>query len=170
MNAQTAVVLGATGFIGNMVVEELVKDSNFTTVRLLVRKPIPASHVKVQVVVTDFSNAEKFAADLGKGDCIFCCIGTTMKNVKGDKTLYRSIDYGIATDAAAFGLKAGFTKYLLVSSVGANAASSNFYVKLKGETEEAVKAMNYPALHILRPSFLMGERKEFRLLEFFAKG
>ena len=169
MNKQTAVVLGATGMVGNYVVEQLITDNSFSKVRLLVRKAIPKPHEKVQVVVTNFSNPTQFKMDLGKGDCIFCCVGTTLKKVHGNKVLYRSIDYDIAVDAARLGKAAGFKKYLLVSSVGARATSKNFYIKLKGEIEEAVKKIGFASTYIFRPSFLMGGRKEFRAGEFVAK-
>ena len=169
MNEQTAVVLGATGMVGNYVVEQLITDNSFSTVRLLVRKAIPKPHEKVQVVVTNFSNPTQFKMDLGKGDCIFCCVGTTLKKVHGNKELYRTIDYDIAVDAARFGKEAGFKKYILVSSVGAKAASKNFYIRLKGEIEVALKSIGFSSTHIFRPSFLMGDRKEFRLGEFVAK-
>ncbi|MCY7421265.1 MAG: NAD(P)H-binding protein [Chitinophagaceae bacterium] len=169
MNEQTAVVLGATGLIGNYVVQQLIKDPTFTTVRLLVRKPIPQPHEKVQVVVSNFSNPTQFKMDLGKGDCIFCCVGTTLKKVGGDKEHYRTVDYDIAVHAARFGKEAGFKKYLLVSSVGARASSKNFYSRLKGEIEGAIQNIGLSSTHIFRPSFLMGDRKEFRPGELAAK-
>ena len=169
MNEQTAVVLGATGMVGSNVVQQLIKNNSFSTIRLLVRKAIPKPHEKVQVVVTNFANPTQFRMDLGKGDCIFCCVGTTLKKVEGNKELYRSIDFDIAVDAARLGKDAGFKKYLLVSSVGARVSSKNFYIKLKGEIEEAVKKIGFQSTYIFRPSFLMGNRKEFRLVEFAAK-
>ena len=155
--------------IGNCVVQQLIKDPTFTSVRLLVRKPLPQHHAKVQVVVTNFSNPTQFKMDLGKGDCIFCCIGTTLKKVAGDKERYRTIDFDIAIHAARFGKDAGFKKYLLVSSVGAKASSKNFYIRLKGEIEEAIQHIGLSSTHIFRPSFLLGIRKEFRLGELAAK-
>ena len=155
--------------VGNCVVERLILDNNFSLVRLLVRKPIPKPHEKVQVVVTNFSNPTQLKMDLGKGDCIFCCVGTTLKKVEGNKELYRSIDFDIAVDVARLGKDAGFKKYLLVSSVGARESSKNFYIRLKGEIEEAVKKTGFSSTYIFRPSFLMGSRKEFRLIEFAAK-
>jgi len=104
---------------------------------------------------------------VGNGDVIFCCIGTTMKNVKGDKTLYRKIDFDIPVKAAKWGINNNFSQYLLVSAIGANAGSSNFYVKLKGEVEDAISPLNYSSLHIFRPSLLMGNRKEQRGMEKF---
>jgi uncharacterized protein YbjT (DUF2867 family) len=170
MQAQTAVVLGATGFIGRHLISELVNDPAFSKVRLLVRKAIVYEHEKVEVAVTDFSKMEDYKARLGTGDSIFCCIGTTMKKVQGDKAAYRKIDFDIPVNAATIGRQAGFTRYILVSSVGANASASNFYLQLKGQVEEAIAVVGFKALHIFRPSMLMGDRQEARMGESIAKG
>ena len=170
MKPQTAVVLGASGFIGGFLVQQLIADEAFETVRLLVRRPMPEPHAKVKVLVTDFSDHEAFRQELGAGDTIFCCIGTTMKHVNGDKLAYRKIDFDIAVNAAKLGKEAGFSNYVLVTAVGANAQSKNFYLRLKGEIEAAIAGWNFSSVAIFRPSSLMGERKEFRLLEWLSKG
>jgi uncharacterized protein YbjT (DUF2867 family) len=166
----TAVVLGATGFIGEQLVQQLLNDPAFSKVRILVRRPVELSHPKLDAVTVDFNLTMDYKNKLGQGDCIFCCIGTTQKQVKGDNALYRKIDFDIPVFAAKFGLNAGFKKYLLVSSVGANASSKNFYLRLKGEVENAIAAVGYPAFHVFRPSMLLGKRKEFRLAETIGKG
>lgn len=170
MQPQTVVVLGATGLVGNEVVKQLLKDDAFATVRILVRRPLAITHQKLEISIVDFDDINDFKNKLGKGDCIFCCIGTTMKKVKGDKTAYREIDHDIAVHAAELGKEAGFKTYLLVSSVGANANSNNFYLKLKGETEMDVTAVNLHSVYIFRPSFLLGDRNEVRLGEALSKG
>ena len=104
-------------------------------------------------------------SSLCTGDCIFSCIGTTSSNVKGDKVLYRSIDFDIPVNAARFGSEAGFKQYLLVSAIGADAHSRIFYSRLKGEVEEVIATFPFDGLHIFRPSLLVGERKEKRLGE-----
>lgn len=140
----------------------LLEDEYFSAVRVLARTTLSLSHPKLEVCVTDFTNPNDFHRSLGKGDIIFCCIGTTLKKVKGDKQLYRSIDYDIPLHAAQWGIDNGFTQFLVVSSVGANAGSSNFYLRLKGEMEAAIHALPYQALHIFHPSFLLGQRQEKR--------
>ncbi len=170
MQAQTAVVLGATGFIGKHLVDELKNDSAFSKVRLLVRRPVNYNDPKIEEVVTDFSNPDDFKTRLGNGDALFCCIGTTMKQVNGDKDAYRKIDFDIPVNAAKFAKQAGFSQYLLVSSVGAGKDAGNFYLQLKGEVEDAIKDLGINSFHVFRPSMLMGERKEFRLGEWLGKG
>lgn len=165
MNGQTAVVLGATGLIGSHVLKQLLQDDAFSKVRALVRRPLALQHPKLEVIVTDFSNYDQYQTNLGTGDCIFSCIGTTKANVKGDKALYRTIDFDIPVNAARFGIEAGFKQFLLVSSVGANAKSSFFYTRLKGEVENVIASFNFKSYHVFRPSFLVGERTEKRLGE-----
>lgn len=170
MQPLTAVVLGATGFIGEQLVQQLLNDAAFSKVRILVRRQVELSHAKLEVAVLDFNNLTEYRKKLGKGDCIFCCIGTTNSKVKGDKMAYRKVDFDIPVNAAKMGKDAGFTNYLLVSAVGANAASSNFYLKLKGEVENQIAHIGFESFHAFRPSMLFGKRKKFRLGETIGKG
>lgn len=165
MNGRTAVVLGATGLIGSALVEQLLKDDHFTTIRVLVRRPFPLQDAKLEVRITDFSDYETYKKNLGTGDCIFSCVGTTNADVKGDKALYRSIDFDIPVNAARFGTAAGFKQFLLVSAVGADARSRIFYSRLKGEVEEVIATFPFEGFHIFRPSLLVGDRKAKRLGE-----
>lgn len=165
MKQQTALVLGATGMIGNSLLHYLLNDETYSKVIVLVRSPLNYMHEKLQVHVVDFTNAQSYSEHFENGDVIFCCIGTTMKKVKGDKILYRQIDFDIPVNAARLGIEKGYKKYILVSAVGAEASSGNFYLKLKGETEDAVKAFSYDAIQIMRPSLLLGKRMEMRFGE-----
>ncbi|MEJ8842761.1 NAD(P)H-binding protein [Lacibacter sp. H375] len=162
MNGQTAVVLGATGLIGSSLVEQLLADEAFLRVRVLVRKPISIQHPKLEVFITDFSDYDVYRKILGTGDCIFSCIGTTNANVKGDKLLYRSIDFDIPVNAARFGKEAGFSQFLLVSAIGADARSRIFYTRLKGEVEEMIASYKFKSFHVFRPSFLAGRKQNER--------
>lgn len=162
MNGQTAVVLGATGLIGSSLIEQLLIDDAFSTVRVLVRRPISLKHPKLEVCITDFSDYDAFKKNLGTGDCIFSCIGTTNANVKGDKLLYRSIDSDIPVNTARFGKKAGFKQYLLVSAVSANSNSRIFYSRLKGEVEEMIATYQFQSFHVFRPSLLLGRKQSER--------
>ena len=169
MNGQTAVVLGSTGLIGSQVLNQLLNDDAFTKVRVLVRRPLNITDPKLEVCITDFSNYTDYQTKLGKGDSIFCCIGTTNAKVKGDKALYRTIDFDIPVNAARFGKDAGFQQFLLVSAVGANSKSSIFYSRLKGEVEEVIETFHFKSFHVFRPSVLLGNRNEERMGESIGK-
>ena len=157
-----ATIIGSTGIIGGHLLDLLINDPYFTTVRVLIRRPLELSHTKLEKKLVDFNDLENFRLALEGTDVIFCCIGTTMKQVRGDKAAYRKIDYDIAVHAAQLGKANGCEKFVLVSAVGADSKSRNFYLKLKGETEEAVQASGVESVYILRPSLLIGNRKEFR--------
>lgn len=170
MQQITAVVLGATGLVGEQLLRQLLDDGAFSKVRILVRRPIQMSHAKLETVITDFNNLHLYRMALGSGDCIFCCVGTTRSKVKGDMEAYRKVDYDIPVNAAKMGKNSGFKKYLLVSAVGADRKASNFYLKLKGEVEHDIAEQNFESFHAFRPSILLGDRKEFRLGEKIGKG
>lgn len=165
----TATLIGATGLIGNYLLEELLNDSYFDTVRILIRRPIEFSHPKLEKKLVNFNDNDSILVALNNSDVIFCTIGTTQKKVKGDKEAYRKVDYDIAVNAARFSKMVGCETFVIVSSVGANSSSNNFYLKLKGEIEEAIKAVDFQSVHIMRPSILMGERKESRAGESISK-
>jgi uncharacterized protein YbjT (DUF2867 family) len=165
MNEQTAVVIGATGLIGNMVVEELLNDDVFSIVRTLTRKPLTIIHPKLQQKIVNFNDINDYKEKFEEGDIIFCCIGTTQKKVQGDKEAYKKVDYDIPVNAAQIGISRGYKKYLLVSAIGANENSSNFYLQLKGKTENAIKKFSFRSISIFRPAQLLGKRKEYRPAE-----
>lgn len=165
MKQQTAVVIGATGLTGSHLVQQLLADDAFNAVRILVRKPVALQHPKLRVELVDFNNYEEYKTKLGKGDCIFCCIGTTNSQVKGDEIAYRKIDFDIPVNAARFGKEAGFQQFAIITAATANSKSRIFYNRLKGEVEEVIATFQYQSFHIFRPSFIMGERTEQRLGE-----
>jgi uncharacterized protein YbjT (DUF2867 family) len=169
MQSFTAVVLGATGLIGEQLLQQLLNDDAFSKVRILVRRQVQLSHPKLEVQLVDFDNLEDYTNKVGKGDCIFCCVGTTNKKVHGDNIAYRKVDLEIPVKAGKISRNAGFTSYLLVSAVGANADARNFYLKLKGTVEKEIELLQFPSFQIFRPSILLGKRKEFRLGEIIGK-
>src|SRR6187399_752116 len=164
-----ASLIGATGLIGGFLLEELLNDPYFDTVRILIRRPIGITHPNLEKKIVDFNDSDSVLVALSNSDVVFCAIGSTMKKVKGDKDAYRKIDFDIPVNLARFCKMTGCEKFILVSSAGANAKSMNFYQRLKGETDEAVKETGPKTVHIMRPSLLLGERKEFRLGENIGK-
>ena len=165
----TATLVGATGLIGSYLLDELLNDPHFDIVRILIRRPIDITHPKLEKKIVDFNDSDSLLVALSNSDVVFCSVGTTNKKVKGDKEAYRKIDFDIPVKLARFCKMTGCQKFILVSSAGANSKSRNFYQRLKGETEEAVKSVGLEIVHIMRPSLLLGERKEFRLGENIGK-
>jgi uncharacterized protein YbjT (DUF2867 family) len=165
MHRKTAVVLGATGLIGQHLVQELLQNEYFNRVRLLVRRPLTLNHPKIDIQVVNFNDEKDIAARIDIGDVIFCCVGTTRKKVKGNKTEYRKVDYDIPIITARLGVQHGFSQFLMVSAIGANPVAANFYLQLKGCIEEDITALPFESIHIFRPSVLLGNREEFRLGE-----
>jgi uncharacterized protein YbjT (DUF2867 family) len=163
--SETALILGASGLTGSQLLKLLLDSADFDHVRALVRKPLGISHPKLEEIIVDFRNMNQYQQSIGKGDVIFSCIGTTLKNVKGNKQLYKEIDFDIPVNAARFGIEAGYKQFVLVSAHLANAQSMVFYNRLKGETEDIIQTFPFESIHIFRPSFLIGERKERRWLE-----
>src|SRR5690554_685815 len=175
---KTATLLGATGLIGGHLLEILKKESFYDEVRVISRRPLEIDHPKVKVVVIDFNDELQFKAAMEGSDVVFCAIGTTQKKVKGDRKLYRKIDFDIPVNAAKHSIKYGCKQFLIVSSLGADSKKKGFYLKLKGEVEDALIEKMHPtvgfdSLSIFRPSLLLGKRSEKRLAEdigqFFSK-
>ena len=169
MKGKTITLIGATGLIGSHLLELLQNDDYYERIKILVRKPVSFNHPKIQVVVIDFSDEEAYKSGISGSDAVFCAIGTTNNKVKGDKEAYRKVDYDIPVNAAKFCSETGCSQFLLVSSVGANSKSNNFYIRLKGEVEDRVRSINIPMVSVFRPSMLLGKRQEFRLGEIMAK-
>lgn len=169
MDQKTAALIGATGLIGGHLLKCLQDDNAFKTIRVLVRRQIVFSHAKIKVIVIDFTEESAFKAGIAGCEAVFCAIGTTQKKVKGDKAAYRKVDFDIPVNAARFCAETGCKSLLLVSSVGADSSSNNFYLKLKGEVEEKVQTLGIPSVSIFRPSMLLGKRNESRPLETIAQ-
>jgi uncharacterized protein YbjT (DUF2867 family) len=170
MKEKTATVIGATGLIGSHLVELLRNDDYYKTIRVLLRRPGNYDDPKIRMVVIDFSDPVSFKSAIAGSDAVFCAVGTTQKKVKGDKAAYRMVDYDIPVNAAQFCAETGCQHFLVVSSVGADSKTGNFYLKLKGEVEDRLKSIDIPSVSVFRPSILLGDRKEFRFFEIIAKG
>ncbi|WP_421799226.1 NAD(P)H-binding protein [Haliscomenobacter sp.] len=165
MERKTATLIGATGLIGSQILQQLIDDADFRKIKVLVRRPFKFVHPKIELIQLDFGDEVAYQAAIAGSDVVFCSVGTTLKQVNSDMVAYRKIDYDIPVNAARFCVATGCPKFLLVSSIGANSQSSNFYLKLKGEVEEKVGSLGIPSVAVFRPSMLLGERAEFRLGE-----
>jgi uncharacterized protein YbjT (DUF2867 family) len=169
MAEKIASIVGATGLIGSHLYELLKEDRSFQVIRLIVRRPVSKGDPSTEVKLVDFNDAESIMLAIEGSDVVFCTVGTTKKKVRGDKEAYRAVDYDIPVRLARFAKMRGCEHFILVSAIGANSKSSNFYLRLKGEVEEAVKEAGLNSVHILRPSMLLGHREEFRLGEKIGK-
>jgi len=160
---RTALIVGATGLIGNSTLKYLFNDPAYSEVTALVRKPLLVKHRKLKEVITDFSNLEKSLSTITAQD-IYCCLGTTIKKA-GSQEAFRKVDYELVVTVADIMRKQGSEQFVVISAMGAKSNSKVFYNRIKGEMEEAIKSLGYPCLRIIRPSLLLGHRKEFRLGE-----
>jgi uncharacterized protein YbjT (DUF2867 family) len=165
MSTKTATLIGATGLIGGELLNLLLKDDYFQAVRILVRRPFNLVHARLEKKLVDFNDNDSLLVALDNSDIIFCTVGTTQKKVKGDKEAYRKVDYDIPVHAARFCKMVGCNVFVLVSAVGADSKSNNFYLKLKGEVEDQIGKLGIDSVHVMRPSMLVGDRDEFRFGE-----
>ncbi|HVJ93813.1 MAG TPA: NAD-dependent epimerase/dehydratase family protein [Labilithrix sp.] len=159
MSSRHALVLGATGLIGTRCVEHLLASSAYSRVTCIVRRPLGKTSDKLVARVVDFSRLTP--SDVDPEADLFCAIGTTMKKAKTREN-FREVDFAIPLRVAELAVQARTKRIALVSSVGADARSHNFYLRTKGELEEALAKLPLLAFHVLRPSLLMGERAERR--------
>ena len=164
-----AAVFGASGLIGNKLIEFLKKDVNFKQINLMVRSPLNLNHRKIKIHEINLFKKFEILNSLKTSKVVFLTIGTTMSKVKGDKDKYRRIDFGITKDIADSCKELGVDKLILVSSSGADFKSKSFYLKLKGEVEKYVTNINLKSVSILRPSLLLGKRNEKRFGEKLAQ-
>ena len=155
-----ALVAGSTGLIGQQLIELLISDVQYDKVKCLTRRPLPLVHDKLEVIETDGNNLNELADRLTAND-IFCCLGTTMKKARS-KEAFRRVDFDYPLGLAQVTKKAGATQFHLVSALGADAKSSIFYNKVKGEVEQAISNVTFQSFHIYRPSLLLGPRQEER--------
>lgn len=159
--AKTALLLGATGLVGSHLLEQLLNDARYETVVALTRRSLEQTHPKLRQEIIDFDQPDPAKI---KGDDLFSALGTTLRKAGSKEAQYR-IDCTYPYEIGRIARENGVQHYLLVSSIGADAQSSNFYLRTKGDLEEKLKALNFRTFVSARPSFLLGERSEFRLGE-----
>ena len=160
-----AVLFGGTGLTGSCILDLLNHDQDFKSIIVVTRNIFTHSSNKISNKVIDFSDPAEIESSIKQDSIVFSCVGTTQAQVKGDKNKYRAIDYDITLNIANACEKLNAKKFLFVSSGGANSSSSNFYLKLKGEIEDAVLKTKQKSLFILKPSLLIGKRKNSRFIE-----
>jgi uncharacterized protein YbjT (DUF2867 family) len=161
---KTAVVFGATGLVGRELIAQLLDSPDYRTVIAVLRKKIPLFHPKLeQVLLADFDRLPEVEDHLHASD-YFCCIGTTIR-VAGSKEAFRRVDFQIPKQIAELACKLSVKSLMVISSNGAKATSSNFYLRTKGEMEQAVRSAYPGNLKFVRPSLLIGKRDQPRFGE-----
>lgn len=163
MKTRTALVLGASGLVGQEVTQLLIDSDYYDSVTIFVRKPLEWEHEKLQQKQVDFSILEQYKEFFAVDD-VFNCLGTTIKKAK-TKENFKKVDYDYTIRAARLAEEQEVQNFLVISSMGANPKSLFFYSQVKGQMEEDIKKLVIEGIHIFRPSLLLGEREEFRFGE-----
>lgn len=160
---KTAIIIGATGLVGSHILQQLLKDDRYATVKVLHRRTTGIDHPKLEEHIINFDQPENWSS-LVTGTHLFSALGTTKKKAASQEEQYKvdnTYQYEVAKAAAHNNVQC----YALISSAGADSSSSNFYLRMKGELDDAVAHLDFTYQAIFRPSFLEGSRNEFRPLE-----
>lgn len=155
-------VVGASGLVGGHVIAKALVDARITRVVAPTRRPL-AAHAKLDNPLVDFDHLPA-EADWWRVDGVICALGTTRAKA-GSDAAFRTVDYDYPLAVARLAHRHGATRFALNSSLGADAASRLLYPRTKGEIEEAIKAIGFASLTIVRPGLIGGDRDEFRLGE-----
>jgi len=160
---KTALIFGSSGLIGSHLLDLIVNDNNYSKIKLFVRSEPVNTSPKIEIIKTDFNNLINHKDSI-VGDVCFFCIGTTRKNTP-DKNEYLNIEYNLPIEIAKIAKSNSVNYFVYVSSIAANTNASGLYLKNKGRAEEELKKLNFLKLSIMRPSILLGTRKEKRVGE-----
>lgn len=165
---KTAILLGGSGAVGSELLQLLLADSRYEKIKLFARSSVKNNNTKIEEHLINLFELSSYA-DVFKGDEVYCCIGTT-KAKTPDKKTYRDIDFGIPVAAAKLAADNHIGTYIVVSAIGADADSSIFYNRTKGEMQDAVLSEHITKVHLLQPSLILAERKDNRFAEKVAEG
>ena len=160
---KTALIFGSSGLVGKNLLNQVINNSNYSKVKIFVRSSREISDQKVEVINTDFNDLQKIKNLIIGDDCFFC-IGTTKKK-SPDKSEYRRVELDLPKKIAQISKSNDIKSFIYVSSGFADPKNSGDYLKFKGLVEEEIKSLNFEKIGILRPSFLLGNRKENRVGE-----
>lgn len=164
---KSAIILGATGLTGNLLLQTLLKDDRYEHISLFSRSTCGITHIKLTEYLVDLFQLKQYK-DTFVADEVFCCIGTTKAKTSNMKT-YTDIDYGIPVMAASLCKENSIETFVVISALGAKKNSKIFYNRIKGSMEVAVLALKLKHTYILQPSLISGERTEKRLGESIMK-
>lgn len=162
---RTALIVGGSGLVGRFCLDALLAEPAYSSVIALGRRTLAQSHPKLVQEITELDALASLT--LPQVDDVFCALGTTIRTA-GSQEAFRRVDLEFPLAAARQSMKFGAKQFVLVSSVGADPNSKNFYLRTKGEVEQTLTALPFQAVHIFRPSLLLGQRAESRTGESFA--
>ena len=157
---KTALLLGASGLTGSLLLQQLLQDDYYKKVIVYTRKSLNIQHQKLQEMIIDFDTIDTAV----EANDIFCCLGTTIKKA-GSKTAFEKVDFDYPLKIAQLQKNAGSEKFLVITAMGASANSSIFYSMVKGKLEKQLQLLQFSSLYIFRPSLIIGNRKEKRIGE-----
>ena len=160
---KTALLFGSSGLIGGHLLNILVQNNDYNKIKIFVRSEPEIKDSKIEIIKTDFNNLKNHKDSI-VGDVCFFCIGTTKKNTP-DKNEYINIEYNLPVEVAKLAKSNSVNNFIYVSSIGANTNASGLYLRNKARAEEELKKLNFSKLSIMRPSILLGNRKENRVGE-----
>ncbi|HEV7431549.1 MAG TPA: NAD-dependent epimerase/dehydratase family protein [Steroidobacteraceae bacterium] len=160
---RVALVAGASGMVGRELLRVLAAEGAYQRIVALSRRPLSFEAPRLANRIIRFENIENDLRGLVCDDA-FCCLGTTLREA-GSPQAFRAVDYDLVLQFARFAQSAGAKTLIAVSSAGAAPEARNFYLQVKGETELALVALRFRALHLMQPSLLLGARKEWRATE-----
>ena len=160
---KTALLFGSSGLIGGHLLNKLIQNNDYNKIKIFVRTEPEIKDSKIEIIKADFNNLKNHIEDI-KGDDCFFCIGTTKQN-SPDKNQYKRIERDLPVEIAQIAKANSINSFVYVSSGFADPKNSGAYLRYKGEVEEELKKLNFTKLVIMRPSFLMGNRKEKRFGE-----
>ena len=156
-------IVGSTGLVGGHALTQALADARFAQVVAPTRRPLPVQHAKLENPIVDF-DALPASAPWWRVDAVVCALGTTIGDA-GSRGAFRRVDFDYVLAAATHARDAGACSFALTSALGANPGSGNFYLRTKGEAEDALRSLGYPSLTLVRPSIIGGEREQRRRME-----
>ena len=160
---KTALIFGSSGLVGSHLLDLITQDNNYSKIKLYVRSEPKKVNSKFEIIKVDFNKLEDYKNSINGDDCFFC-IGTTRKNTP-DKNEYIKVEYNLPVSVAKIAKLNSVNNFIYISSLGANPNATSLYLKNKGKAEEELVKLNFTNLSILRPSILVGNRKENRFGE-----
>lgn len=160
---KTALLFGASGLTGSFLLQQLLQDPGYQQVIVFGRRKLEIAHPKLSQQLLDIDKPNDHINSI-KADALFCCLGTTIRKA-GSQQAFRKVDHDFVVSLMQMAEKNKIPRFLVISSMGANAGSRNFYLRTKGEMEAQLEKTGIAYKTIVRPSLIMGNRNEWRLGE-----